>query len=109
MHPVDLLAQYSQVKTTSLAVKGVPSDHNTSSRRVQVIEVKSAATPPLSTVGISVAKVGTRVPTGAKRASGSRTMELANRLATAEPQEFQSRRHHHRSLCWSRSPLRRWG
>ena len=53
--PVASSLQYANVKTTSEAVNGEPSDHRTSSRSVHVIDRPSAATPPLPAVGISVA------------------------------------------------------
>jgi hypothetical protein len=51
--------QYSHENTTSAEVSGVPSDHTTPSLRVQVTDIRSSATPPFSTVGISVASLGT--------------------------------------------------
>ena len=48
--------QYSPVNTTSSAVTGVPSDHFMPGFSFQVIDVRSSATPPFSTVGISVAR-----------------------------------------------------
>jgi hypothetical protein len=54
--------QYFQVKITSSAVSGVPSDHFTSLFSFQVMLSKSFATPPLSIVGISVTNIGTSSP-----------------------------------------------
>ena len=54
--------QYCQVKTASLAVTGEPSDQSSPSLSFQVIVVKSADTPPFSTVGISCARSGARSP-----------------------------------------------
>src|ERR1700716_2088494 len=46
-------ATYCQVKTTSSAVKGVPSDHLTPGLSFQVMLFWSLETPPLARVGIS--------------------------------------------------------
>ena len=54
--------QYFQVKTASAAVTGEPSDQVTSGLIFQVIDMRSAAMPPLSSVGISAAMKGTRLP-----------------------------------------------
>ena len=50
------------MKATSSAVNGVPSDQTTSSRSVQVMDMRSGATPPLSSVGTSAASHGTMSP-----------------------------------------------
>ena len=50
------------MKATSSAENGVPSDHTTSSRSVHVIDMRSCATPPLSSVGIPAASHGTMSP-----------------------------------------------
>ena len=67
--------QYSQVKTTSSAVKGVPSDQVTPGFSFQVIDFRSSEMPPFSTVGISEASQGTISPFWSKRTSGSSTSE----------------------------------
>ena len=59
LQPPSGFMQYSPENTTSVAVSGVPSDQITPGFSFQVIEVKSAATPPFSTVGISAASAGT--------------------------------------------------
>ena len=55
---------YSQLKTTSSAVKGFPSCHWTFRFSFQVTEVPSLATPPFWTVGVSAARIGTMFPSG---------------------------------------------
>src|SRR5262249_23773118 len=62
---------YSQLNTTSSAVNGFPSCHWTFRLSFQVIDVPSLAMPPFWTVGISAAKFGKRLPSGAKDARGS--------------------------------------
>ena len=62
---------YSQLKTRSSAVKGLPSCHWTFAFSRQVTERPSFATPPFSRLGISAARKGTRLPSGSKEASGS--------------------------------------
>src|SRR5437763_12690025 len=57
--PVLGSATYCQVKTTSSAVNGVPSDHLTPGLSFQVIDFWSLAMPPLSRVGISAARLRT--------------------------------------------------
>ena len=64
-------AAYSQLKTTSSAVKGFPSCHWTPFFSRQVTERPSRATPPFWTLGSSSASTGTRLPSGSKAASGS--------------------------------------
>ncbi|MOA32877.1 hypothetical protein D3C78_1541290 [compost metagenome] len=54
--------QYFQVKMTSSAVSGVPSDHLMSLFSFHVMLSRSFATPPLSTVGISLTSIGTSSP-----------------------------------------------
>jgi hypothetical protein len=54
--------QYWAVKTASSAVTGVPSDQTRPSLSTQVISVRSSETPPFSTVGMSSARKGTKVP-----------------------------------------------
>src|SRR5215470_12311323 len=56
VHAVFSSAQYCQVKTTSSAVKSLPSDHLTPFFSFQVVVVPSFATSPLSIVGISSAR-----------------------------------------------------
>src|SRR5262249_13010778 len=62
---------YSQLNTTSSAEKGFPSCHWTFFLSFQVTDVPSLAMPPFWTVGISAAKFGKRLPSGAKDARGS--------------------------------------
>ena len=64
-------AAYSQLKTTSSALKGLPSCHLTPFLRRHTTEVPSRATPPFSTLGSSAARIGTTPPSGSKPASGS--------------------------------------
>lgn len=61
-HPVPSVVQYCHENTTSAAVKGVPSDHWMSGFSFQVTVVRSSLTPPFSSVGISVARIGTMFP-----------------------------------------------
>src|SRR5690606_14487925 len=49
---------HSQVKTTSLAVNGSPSDHRTPSFNLKVTEVRSSDSWPFSTDGTSAARTG---------------------------------------------------
>ena len=46
--------QYSPENTTSCAVNAEPSDHFMPGVIFQVIDIRSALTPPFATVGISV-------------------------------------------------------
>ena len=71
-------AMYCQVKTTSSAVSGVPSDHLMSGLSFQVMLFWSLETPPFSSVGISAARTGTGLPSGSSAASGSSTRRLAS-------------------------------
>ena len=64
-------AAYSQLKTTSSAVKGLPSCHATFFLSRQVTERPSLLSPPFWALGISAARMGTRLPSGSKAASGS--------------------------------------
>ena len=64
-------AAYSQLKTTSSAVKGLPSCQTTPFLRFQITHVPSRATPPLSILGTCAASTGTTLPSGSKPASGS--------------------------------------
>ena len=61
----------SQVKTQSSAVNGLPSCHVTLRLSFQVTDLPSAATPPFSRVGISAARMGTRLPSLSQTARGS--------------------------------------
>ena len=79
VHPVASSVQYCHVKTTSCAVRLLPSDQARSSRSVHVMEVRSSATPPLSSVGMSAARAGTSTPSGSYFASGSSVMAPASR------------------------------
>ncbi len=62
---------YSQLNTTSSAVKGLPSCHCTPFLTFQVTDLPSLATPPFCTLGISAARLATRLPSGSQEASGS--------------------------------------
>ena len=62
---------YSQLKTTSSAVKGLPSCQSTLRRRRQMTQVESLASVPPSTLGTSAARTGARLPSGSYAASGS--------------------------------------
>src|SRR5713101_10042853 len=62
---------YSQLKTTSSAVKGLPSCHWTPFLSFQVTDLPSLATPPFCTLGISAARTGDRLPSGSHDARGS--------------------------------------
>ena len=64
-------AAYSQLKTQSSAVNGLPSCHFTPCLSFQVTDVPSLARPPFSMVGISAASTGTRLPSASQPASGS--------------------------------------
>src|SRR5688572_22746402 len=57
-------AAYSQLKTTSSAVNGLPSCQFTPRLSFHVTEVPSRATPPFCTLGISAASTGMRLPSG---------------------------------------------
>ena len=62
---------YSQLKTRSSAVTGLPSCHAAFAFSRQVTDRPSFATPPFWRLGISAARKGTRLPSGSKEASGS--------------------------------------
>ena len=64
-------AANSQVKTTSSLVKGRPSCQETPCLSLQITQVLSLATAPVSTVGASAARTGTGFPSESKSASGS--------------------------------------
>src|SRR6266542_4370848 len=71
---VSLLERYCQVNTTSSAVNALPSDHLASLRSFQVTEVKSFATPPFSTVGLSAARpLATGFASGPQEPTGQRS------------------------------------
>src|SRR5690606_28015543 len=77
VQPVCSSVQYCQVKTASSAVTGVPSDQTRPSLRVQVMDIRSSATPPFSVVGTSAASAGTISVVGPKNARGSSTIDAA--------------------------------
>src|SRR5262245_49370911 len=62
---------YSQLNTTSSAVKGFPSCHWTFRLSFHVTDVPSLAIPPFCTVGTSAARFANRFPSGSKDARGS--------------------------------------
>jgi hypothetical protein len=62
---------YSQLNTTSSAVKGLPSCHLTPGFSFQVTDLPSAARPPFSSEGISAARTSFMLPSGSQQASGS--------------------------------------
>src|SRR6185295_1961201 len=62
-------AAYSQLKTTSAAVKGVPSCHWTLRLSRQVTTVPSLDTPPFWTLGSSRASDGTMLPSTSNHTS----------------------------------------
>ena len=64
-------AAYSQVKTTSSAVNGLPSCQCTPFFSLTVTERPSRATMPFCTVGTSAASTGTKLPSGSNDTSGS--------------------------------------
>ena len=55
---------YSQLNTTSSAVKGLPSCQTTFFFSFQVTDKPSFATPPFWTLGVSAARTGTTLPSG---------------------------------------------
>src|SRR5881396_1729922 len=59
-------ATYSQLKTTSSAVKGLPSCQVTPFLSRHLTQVRSLARPPFWTVGTSAARMGTTLPSGSK-------------------------------------------
>ena len=63
--------QYSQLKTTSSAVKGLPSCQVTPFFRRQRTTLPPGSRPPLATVGTSSASTGMRLPSASHTASGS--------------------------------------
>jgi hypothetical protein len=63
--------QNSQLKTTSSAVKGLPSCQVTPRLSFQVTLLPSADRPPFCAGGISAARIGTRLPSASQPASGS--------------------------------------
>jgi len=64
-------AAYSQLKTTSSAVNGLPSCHCTFFLSFQVTDRPSFATAPFCRLGTSAASTGTKLPSGSQTASGS--------------------------------------
>ncbi len=68
---VSLSVTYRWVKTTSRAVKGWPSLHLTPCFSFQVTLLRSRASPPFCSEGISAARKGTSFSSGPKAASGS--------------------------------------
>ncbi len=62
---------YSQVKTQSSAVKGLPSCHVTPFFSFQVTALPSADKVPSSRPGIVSARMGRRLPSASQPASGS--------------------------------------
>ena len=62
---------YNQLKTTSSAVKGTPSCQVTPRLSFHTTDLPSAATPPLSRLGISAASTGSRLASASQLASGS--------------------------------------
>jgi hypothetical protein len=64
-------AAYSHVKTTSSAVKGLPSCHWTPFFSLRVTDKPSRATSPFWTVGTSATRTGTMLPSGSNDTSGS--------------------------------------
>src|SRR5438132_3284672 len=67
------------VKTTSSAVTGLPSDHLRPGFSFQVTVLKSADTPPFATVGMSAARpFATGFAAGPHEASGSMTRRDAS-------------------------------
>ena len=67
------------MNTKSSAVTSLPSDHFNPSFSVQVMDRRSAETPPFPTVGISTANAGTSSPSGPYQASGSSVIAPASR------------------------------
>src|SRR5262245_59296394 len=64
-------AAYSQLKTTSSAVNGLPSCQSTLGLSRQVTVVPSFDTPPFCTLGTSRARTGVMLPSRSKYTSGS--------------------------------------
>src|SRR3989442_3833763 len=64
-------AAYSQLKTMSSAVNGLPSCHTTPFLSLHVTDLPSLATAPFWLDGISAARIGTRLPSGSKAADGA--------------------------------------
>ena len=64
-------AAYSQLKTMSSAVNGLPSCQTTFFFSFQVTDLPSLPTAPFWIEGISAARIGTRLPSGSNAASGS--------------------------------------
>ena len=64
-------AAYSQLKTMSSAVKGLPSCQATFFFSLQVTDVPSFEIPPFWSVGTSAARTGWRLPSGSNEQRGS--------------------------------------
>src|SRR5262245_30984918 len=69
---------------TSSAVKGLPSCHTTSFLSLHVTDLPSCASPPLSRLGISAARIGTKLASGSNAASGSQTTREASKSLPPE-------------------------
>src|SRR2546428_12338539 len=68
---------YSQLKTTSSAVKGLPSCHTTFFFRRQVTDNPSFATCPFWRLGTSAPSTGTTLPSGSYSPSGCQNSPCA--------------------------------
>src|SRR5258708_30477760 len=77
---------YSQVKTTSSAVKGWPSCQVTPFFSFQVTDLPSAASVPSSRPGIVSARTGRRLPSPSQPASGSQHTHHPSRSLPPPPQ-----------------------
>src|SRR5438046_484633 len=75
---VSFVVTYFHVKTTSSAVKALPSDHLIPGASFQVTLVPSAEKPPLALVGISETKLATGLPSPPIEAKGSVTRRAAS-------------------------------
>ena len=62
---------YSQLKTTSSAVNGLPSCQVTPCFSFHTTDLPSAASVPSSRPGIEAASLGLRLPSASQAASGS--------------------------------------
>src|SRR2546423_14874415 len=91
-------AAYSQLKTMSSAVNGLPSCQTTFFFSFQVTDLPSLPTAPFWIEGISAARIGTRLPSGSNAASGSEKVRHPSRSLVPGP-ECGMRRvggcHHH--------------
>ena len=103
-------AANSHVNTTSSAVKGFPSCHWTFRLSFQVTERPSFATPPLSSVGTSAARTGTRLPSGSIAASGSlKSRDPSLSFTPTARWQFRMLTACHQSVLSSPPPPRRAG